>query len=651
MSFVFSAEEIKGDNAKLAISDMTPFSVNGKLTAGEGSINFPMVLGMGLVTGEYKGLTPKLTSQLAFKSFKKGKMSKDDKEAVKRAAPTSSDNFTVANNTYAADDSQQGGDDSSSVNKYIVELNNSPSKWVIYVSSSDGKPVELKQKGQAISADDKADNVVIQIGVLPKGADAKMDSTAGTYPVSASLSANVTGGDVALYSIDYETKGKSSSNTPFIWALPHHVESFTDEMSESEAKAYIVSGTKGIMSGYATNKLIMSEKLHTEIQFLPVPSQNDSSSGSSAKTVNYSDEVKDKISKAAKKELAQNITNEVNIGSTYTAGKAFDKYAYILLVVNDILQNNDTTKSVLEEMKKAFEIYTKNNQPLPLMYDSKFKGISSTAAQKSKDPGEDFGNPYYNDHHFHYGYFIHAAAVIGHVDKQQGGNWAEENKDWVNALVRDVANPSDEDSHFPVFRMFDWFAGHSWAHGLFASSGGKDEESTSEDYNFAYGMKLWGNVLGDKKMEARGDLMISVLKRAMNAYFYLKDDNGNHPKNFIKNKVAGITFENQVDHTTYFGTNTEYIQGIHMIPITPVSSTMRTQEFVQQEWDQVIEPILKDVESGWTGILRSNQAIIDPKSSYKFFADDKFDSQKLLDGGASLTWYLAYAAGMNGGSV
>ena len=74
-----------------------------------------------------------------------------------------------------------------------------------------------------------------------------------------------------------------------------------------------------------------------------------------------------------------------------------------------------------------------------------------------------------NDHHFHYGYFILCAAVIGHLDP----SWVAPNKDYVNALLRDIANPSSQDKFFPVSRNFDWYHGHSWAHGLFETFDGK----------------------------------------------------------------------------------------------------------------------------------------------------------------------------------
>ena len=57
--------------------------------------------------------------------------------------------------------------------------------------------------------------------------------------------------------------------------------------------------------------------------------------------------------------------------------------------------------------------------------------------------------------------------------------------------------------------------------------------------------------------------MLSVLARSLQKYYLYTSDNTVEPSNFIANKVAGILFENKIDHTTYFGTNTEYIQGIH----------------------------------------------------------------------------------------
>ena len=134
------------------------------------------------------------------------------------------------------------------------------------------------------------------------------------------------------------------------------------------------------------------------------------------------------------------------------------------------------------------------------------------------------------------GYFIYAAAVIAYLDP----NWLYLNKDWVNTLVRDAANPSLQDDMFPFSRMMDWYHGHSFAKGLFESADSKDEESSSEDAFFSYAIKMWGQVIGDDSMEARGNLMLAIQARTLTSYFLLQSNNVNQPANFIGNKVTGI---------------------------------------------------------------------------------------------------------------
>jgi endo-1,3(4)-beta-glucanase len=81
-----------------------------------------------------------------------------------------------------------------------------------------------------------------------------------------------------------------------------------------------------------------------------------------------------------------------------------------------------------------------------------------------------------------------------------------------------------------------------------------------------------------------GNLMLAIQARSFNNYFYLQDNNTNHPQRFIGNKVTGILFENKVDYATYFGVAPELIHGIHMLPLSPASVLLRARPFVQQEW-------------------------------------------------------------------
>lgn len=167
--------------------------------------------------------------------------------------------------------------------------------------------------------------------------------------------------------------------------------------------------------------------------------------------------------------------------------QALAKFATILYVIKHMLGDRALTQTGLGQLKAAFATFAANEQKFPLVHESEsillqpgdeiltstmaaaWGGIVSSASYVTGNSGADFGNTYYNDHHFHYGYHILAGAIIGYLDP----DWLKQNKDYINVLVRDVANPSVKDKLFPMWRNFDWYHGHSWAHGLYAAMDGK----------------------------------------------------------------------------------------------------------------------------------------------------------------------------------
>ena len=58
-------------------------------------------------------------------------------------------------------------------------------------------------------------------------------------------------------------------------------------------------------------------------------------------------------------------------------------------------------------------------------------------------------NAFYNDIHFHYGYFIYAAAVGAHFDPSWGRTIFEP----ILLLIRCIANPSEDDPHFSMYKF------------------------------------------------------------------------------------------------------------------------------------------------------------------------------------------------------
>lgn len=450
------------------------------------------------------------------------------------------------------------------------------------------------------------------------------DESAGIWPVSC----------------DFETHGNqyrfnynmSRLGTGLVWCLPHHQEVLSRDTENLYTKMKLDSPTKGVMKAYATNQLVMEERDLPKNIVWEIPGAN------------YSHNQLSAIKSAATQECKDDVVGMANIDSMYTSGKILDKYAYIAYVCHFVLKDEALTGEVLPKVKQAIEIFASNRQTNPLTYDKSWKGVRSTA-----DPAADFGNSNYNDHHFHYGYHVHAIALVAKIDPGFLSKNNNQVLNYVTALVRDFANPV-ADGKFPQFRSFDWFHGHSFAHGIFASGDGKDEESSSEDYHSVYGLKLYASVTGNQEYEQLADLMLAVMRRAINMYMLYSDDNRIQPKRIIKNKVSGILFENKIDYSTYFGRGSvgdEWIHGIHMIPLTPMSPYMRSKTFVQEEWDQKLAPLIDRIPDGWKGLLMLNYAIVDPKRAWAWFSGDECRLE-LMDNGMSRTWSLAYIAGLGG---
>lgn len=136
-----------------------------------------------------------------------------------------------------------------------------------------------------------------------------------------------------------------------------------------------------------------------------------------------------------------------------------------------------------------------------------------------------------------------------------------------------------------------------------------------------------------------------MIARSLRVYYLYEKNNEVQPKQFIGNKVAGILFENKVDHTTFFDPSIEAIQGIHMIPILPPTPFVRVPNFVAEEWEAFFsQGRIDEIRNAWKGIIYASYATVEPRKAWEFFSARSFDPQ-WLDGGASLTWFMAYAAG------
>lgn len=250
---------------------------------------------------------------------------------------------------------------------------------------------------------------------------------------------------------------------------------------------------------------------------------------------------------------------------TYFGGKMVYRDSQLLLLANQLGETAIATQLQARLHTELSVRFTPNpGSERSFYYDSRAHGIVGVTPA--------FGSDAFNDHHFHYGYFIYAASVLAQYDsgfKSQYG-------DQVNLLVADIAN-STTDANFPVDRMFDPYFGHSWASGDSPFADGNNQESSSEAINAWVGMGLWAGQIGNGSMADRAGWLLSGETAATGAY-WLNFDKSSAPYNGGYDKsIAVLNWGGKRDYATFFSSSPKAMLGIQLIPMSPTTSSYLTQ--------------------------------------------------------------------------
>ena len=89
---------------------------------------------------------------------------------------------------------------------------------------------------------------------------------------------------------------------------------------------------------------------------------------------------------------------------SYYAGKKLARAANLLSIAEQLNQK-DISGQLIQALNREFSARLNSNY---FYYDSGIKGVAAQTAA--------FGSQDFNDHHFHYGYFIYAASILGKYD-------------------------------------------------------------------------------------------------------------------------------------------------------------------------------------------------------------------------------------------
>ena len=166
-----------------------------------------------------------------------------------------------------------------------------------------------------------------------------------------------------------------------------------------------------------------------------------------------------------------------------------------------------------------------------------------------------------NDHHFHWGYFIHAASFLEQYEPGWKNKWGA----MINLLVKDAANDNRNSSDFPYLRNFSPYAGHCWANGFATFPQGNDQESTSESMQFNSSLIHWGEITNNKSIRDLGIYLYTTEQSAIDEYWFDTKDRNFGPSQ--QYSLVSRVWGNSYDNGTFWTADIAASYGIEMYPI------------------------------------------------------------------------------------
>lgn len=192
-------------------------------------------------------------------------------------------------------------------------------------------------------------------------------------------------------------------------------------------------------------------------------------------------------------------------------------------------------------------------------YDTAWKGVVGRTAS--------FGSEEFNDHHFHYGYFLTAAALLGEGEPRLLDRW----RPTLTALAEDIASPATNGA-IPALRSFDPYAGHSWAAGRSDFADGNNQESSSEAINAWNGLAAWADADGHRALAQQATWQLSLETASADAYWL---EPRHLPKGFDHSMVS-LNWGGKREFATWFSAEPSAMLGIQLLPMPPVLAQART---------------------------------------------------------------------------
>ena len=248
------------------------------------------------------------------------------------------------------------------------------------------------------------------------------------------------------------------------------------------------------------------------------------------------------------------------VKDTYYTGKELNKLSNALTVAEQIGDTEAADilyKTIKGELENWFTPTDSNGN----LKNDKFFYYNQEVGAVIGYPSSFGSDTQLNDHHFHYGYFINAAAQVAMRDSTWASKWGG----MVQLLIDDIACTDRDSTMFPYLRAMDVYEGHSWASGHAQFGDGNNQESSSEAINAWTGIILWGEASKSQSVRDLGIYLYSTEKSAIHEYWYdqykdIFDSNFSH-------EAIGMVWGGKYSFGTWWTANPVETYGINFLPL------------------------------------------------------------------------------------
>ena len=292
---------------------------------------------------------------------------------------------------------------------------------------------------------------------------------------------------------------------------------------------------------------------------------------------------------------------------SYWTGKSLLKVAQLVLIADQI-GHLEARDHFISDLKAVLEEWFTADGHAFFYYDAVGHSLIGNPAAYASDKD-------LNDHHFHYGYFIRAAAVVGMFDKE----WARTWNPFVELLIRDPANWDASDDRFPLHRQFDHSIGYHYASGHAAFGSGNNQESSSEAMNFNTALIMWGMVVENDQITQLGMYMYASESAAIEEYWF--DVGETTFPSLYTSPYASLIWDDGGSYEIFWGPPTpEEIHGINYLPVSSSSLYLGRHPDRIAVYNDYMDrmnngqPIFK-----WQDIIWTYTAFADPDKSIQEF--------------------------------